>query len=94
LLLPAILGIVGFANKSFTMLRNVSIGGLVAQIGFMIGAYAILNSGDYDGVFVLTAFNWLIIVIYIGLIGFIQYSIKQENGSSSPPLNDEKENGV
>ena len=73
LIMPIILVIAAFADKSFATLRMVSIAGLVAQIIFMIAAYAMLNSDDYDGAFVLTSLNWLIAAIYIGLIGFAQY---------------------
>jgi uncharacterized membrane protein (GlpM family) len=78
LIMPIILVIAAFANKSFATLRNISIAGLAAEIIFMIAAYAMLNSDDYDGAFVLTAFNWLIAAIYIGLIGLAQYCNKPE----------------
>jgi hypothetical protein len=84
LLIPPLI-IAGFAHKSFTGLRNISIGGLAAQIGFMIGTYTMLNSGKREsaipkGAYELTIFNWLIIAAYIGLIVFLQYYNKQKMG--------------
>jgi hypothetical protein len=75
--------IVAFANKSFAVLRNVSIAGLAAKIIFMAAAHIKLSSGDFGGAFVLTAYNWLVIAIYAGLAGFTQYCvIKQEKGET------------
>jgi len=59
----------------FSALRNISIAGLAAQIIFMIIASNKLK--ESEGAFVLTPFNWLVIAIYAGMIGFIQYCIKQ-----------------
>jgi len=56
-------------------LRYISIAGLATQIIFMIIAYNKLN--DSQGAFVLTPYNWLVIAIYAGIIGFTQYCIKQ-----------------
>jgi hypothetical protein len=78
LLIPIVLVIIAFTNKSFAALRNVSIAGLAAQIIFMIAAYSMLNSGEYAGAFVLAPFNWLVIAIYSGLICFTLYCGKQE----------------
>jgi hypothetical protein len=94
LIVPVILAIVAFKNNSFSTLRNISVVGLVAQIIFMIAAYAMMNSGKgsnsyLNGAFELVGFNWLIIALYIGLISFTQYCVKQEitvntgHGSSS-----------
>ena len=83
LALPIILVILGFINKSLSVLRNVSIGGLAAFIAFMIGAYTMLNSGEYAGAFVLTGFNWLFIAIYAGIIGFTQYCIIQDKKTTT-----------
>jgi hypothetical protein len=83
LAIPIILIIVGFIGKSFNSLRIVSVLGLVAQIAFMITAYAMLNSGDFDGgAFVLTGLNWLLIAIHAGIIGFTQYCIIQDKKST------------
>jgi len=83
LAIPIILIIVGFIGKSFNLLRIVSILGLVAQIAFMIVAYVMLNSdGDFKGAFVLTGFNWLLIAIHAGIIGFTQYCIIQDKKGS------------
>jgi RNA polymerase subunit RPABC4/transcription elongation factor Spt4 len=78
LALPVILVITAFTKKPFTTLRNISIGGLIAQIAFMIAAYAMHNSGDLKGYFVLTHYNWLLIAIYAGLIVLVHSCIKQE----------------
>ena len=56
-------------------LRYISIAGLLAQIIFMTIAYNKLN--ESHGTLVLTPFNWFLIAIYAGMIGFIQYCIKQ-----------------
>jgi predicted tellurium resistance membrane protein TerC len=77
-IIPAVLLALAFTNKSFIVLRNVSIAGLVAKIIFLIAVNMKLNSDDYKGAFELTGNNWLIVFIYVGLIGFMQYCIKQE----------------
>jgi uncharacterized protein (TIGR02145 family) len=78
IIIPTVLLILAFANKSFIVLRNVSIAGLAAKIIFMIAVHIKLSSGYYKGAFELTGSNWLIVFIYAGLIGFTQYCIKQE----------------
>jgi len=59
----------------FSMVRNFSILGLAAQIIFIIVAYNKLN--ESRGAFILTPYNWLVVAIYAGMIGFTQYCIKQ-----------------
>ncbi|GHV60811.1 hypothetical protein FACS1894195_0210 [Bacteroidia bacterium] len=44
----------------------------------MIAAYAMLNSEEGKGAFVLTVYNWLIVAIYIGLCWFTSSCSKQE----------------
>ena len=38
-----------------------------------------LNSGDFQGVLELTAFNWLVLAIYIGVCVLAQYGKKLES---------------
>jgi len=76
LLIPVILLIAAFITKSFTVLRNISIAGLIAKCVFIVVANIMLKSDDFDGAFVLTPYVWLIVVIYVGLIGLTQYCIK------------------
>jgi hypothetical protein len=78
LIIPAILLTLTLMNKPFVVLRNVSIAGLAAKIIFLIGTYMQLNSEDYKGALVLTAFNWLILAAYIGLCVFTHYCKKLE----------------
>jgi len=73
LIIPVILLIVSFVSKSFAMLRNISIVGLLAKIVFLIYANSILNSGENKGAFELTGNNYLILVIYIGLCAIAFY---------------------
>jgi len=87
LIIPIVLVIVAFKDKSFAVIRNVSIAGLAIKIIFMIVANSMLSKGDLGGAFVLTPFNWFVMVIYAGLVGFAQYCIKQENVDSAPPIN-------
>ena len=86
LIVPIVLVVVAFMGKSLAMIRNVSIAGLVAKIIFMIAAYRMLSEGDFGGSFVLTSFNWFVIIIYAGLVCFAQYCIKQENACSASPV--------
>ena len=90
IIIPVILFIIALTKKSFAVLRNVSIAGLVAKIIFIIGAYIMLNSDDYGSMFELTAFNWLVVGIYIGLVCIAHVGIKSETteSSHSPPLQD------
>jgi hypothetical protein len=74
LLIPILLIVMAFI-KSFTVLRIISIIGLIAQSAFIVGANLMLKSGDLEGAFVLTPYVWLIILLYAGLIGFSQYCI-------------------
>jgi len=76
---PALLLILAFLNKSFGTLRNVSAGGAVFKIIFIIVAHSRLNSGDFRGMLELTAFNGFVLVIYIGLCIFAQYGKKLES---------------
>jgi len=66
----------GPANEvPFSMLRNFSIVGLAAQIIFITVAYSKLN--ESRGAFILTPYNWFVVAIYAGMIGFTQYCIRQ-----------------
>ena len=76
--IPLSLTVIAFANFSFASLRNLSIGGLVINLFFLINAQSEISTGDYKGTFVLSPYNWLIVVMFVGLIGFAQYCIKQE----------------
>jgi hypothetical protein len=78
IIIPVIILAAAFANKSFGILRNISIGGLLAKIIFLIYASSIINSDNYKGAFELTGYNWLVLFIYIGLCGFTFYCAKNE----------------
>ena len=80
IIIPISLFILAFINKSFGVLRNVSIIGLLAEIIFLIYANSLLNSDEYKGAFELTGFNWLIAILYTGLCVFSHYCIKSERG--------------
>jgi len=77
LIIPAVLLILAFTNKSFKLLRNTSVAGLLAEIIFLIYANAVLNSGEYKGAFKLTGSNWLVAIIYIGLCALTYYCAKE-----------------
>jgi hypothetical protein len=79
IIIPAVLLVFAFTNKSFIVLRNVSITGLVVKIIFLIAAHIKL-SGYYEGAFKLTGNNWFILLIYAGLAGFTLHCAKQEEG--------------
>lgn len=83
LVIPIALVVLAFAKKSSSLLRNASIVGLVAKIGFIVAANARLNSPDYDGLFELTDFNWIVVAVYIGLICIAQFGIKKEESDST-----------
>ena len=87
LIIPAILLIMGFMSVSFKALRNVSIVGLIAKCIFMIVAHIKLSSGDLKGAFELTGNNWLIVFIYFGLIGLMQYCMGQEKMKDGDEIN-------
>jgi len=76
IIIPVLLLAVAVMNKSFDVLRNVSIAGLVAKIIFMIAVYINL-SDKYSGSFGLTPYNWFVLAIYIGLVYFTQYWLKR-----------------
>jgi len=71
LVAPIALLIVTFASKSFAMSRNVSIAGLLIKIAFMV--VATIQMRELDGLFELTGFNWLVLVLYAGLGAFSHY---------------------
>jgi 4-hydroxybenzoate polyprenyltransferase len=73
IIIPVILLILAFTNKSFAALSYASIAGVVAKTAFTIYAHILLNSNEYKGAFELTVFNWLILAMYIGLCAFIYY---------------------
>ena len=75
---PAMLLILAFINKPFSTLRNVSVGGVTFKIIFIGVAHSRLNSGEFQGMLELTAFNWLVLAIYIGLCVLAQYGKKLE----------------
>jgi uncharacterized protein (TIGR02145 family) len=76
---PAVLLILAFMDKPFIVLRNVSIVGLAAKIVFLIAVYAKINSGDSKHVFELAGGNWLIVFIYICLVGITKHCAEQDN---------------
>jgi len=78
LIIPIVLLIQTFTNKSFKLLRNTSIAGLSAEIIFLIYANSLLNSGEYRGAFKLTGSNWLVAIIYIGLCALTYYCAKED----------------
>ncbi|MCL2277648.1 MAG: hypothetical protein FWC21_07090 [Treponema sp.] len=73
LIIPAILLISAFRNKSFKILRNISIAGLGAKIIFLIIANSMIKSGGY---YELTGYNWFVLIIYIGLSALTFYCAK------------------
>jgi uncharacterized protein (TIGR02145 family) len=75
IIIPAVLLILALIDKSFVVLRNISIAGLIAEIIFLIAVYTEINSKDYRGAFELTGINWFIVSIYIGLVCFTQYCV-------------------
>jgi ribosomal protein L40E len=75
LIIPVVLLILAFTKKSFTVLRNISIAGLLAEIIFLIYANSLLNS-EYKGDLELTGYNWLVFALYIGLCVFTIYCSK------------------
>jgi len=82
-IIPAAVFVLAFTNKSFIVLRNTSIIGLVAKCVFLIIVYAKLSSGDLKGALVLTEGNWFIVFLYAGLIGFTHWCVKQERVAPS-----------
>jgi len=72
IIIPAILLILAFTKSSFIVLRNVSIVGLIAKIIFLIWMHQ-EDNGAY-----LTGINWLIMLVYAGLAGFMQYCLREE----------------
>lgn len=78
-IMPAILAVLAFANKPFSILRNASLGGLATKFLFIMGAYIMLNTDDYKGYFSLTGFNLLVLAIYIGLCVFTHNYIKYDD---------------
>ena len=80
LIIPILLILCTFAEIPISVLCGFYIAGLAAQITFVIVAYSKLN--EYKGDFgltpyKLTLYNWLVIAIYAGMVGFTQYCIKQ-----------------
>jgi len=63
IIIPVVLLILAFTNKSFKLLRNTSIAGLLAEIIFLLYANNLLNSGENKGAFELTGSNWLVAII-------------------------------
>ena len=76
LIIPIGLFFVSHTEKPFTVLRNVSAGGLAAIIVFMIWVKNASGGGDYDyGKYLeFTGFTWIILMMYIGLISFAHYA--------------------
>jgi hypothetical protein len=92
IIIPVTLLILAFTNKSFAILRNISIAGLLAKITFLIYSNWLLNSGNYKGAFELTGFNWLVLTIYIGLCVFTFYCVKELPNSISTFENESIQN--
>ena len=67
LIIPIVLLVMALIGKSFEILRNISIIGLIIKIIFLIYTSILLNSDDFRGIFQLTWFNWLVLGIYLGL---------------------------
>jgi hypothetical protein len=67
LIFPAVLAILAFLNQSFKVLCGASI---VCLIGKIIFVSVAPNFGDK-----LTANNWIILVLYLGLCGFTIYCL-------------------
>jgi len=78
LVIPIVLVAFALLNKTFALMSKVSIAGVAAKILFLIVASVRLNSDDIGGMLELTSFNWLVLIIYIGLCGFTIYCKKQE----------------
>ena len=78
IIIPVVLSILAFTNKSFKLLRNTSIAGLLAELIFIIYANAVLNSGENKGAFKLTGSNWLVGIIYVALCALTFYCAKEE----------------
>jgi len=78
LLVPLGLLIFAFTKKSFTWLRNLSIGSLLLEIIFLILLHSEVNSSEAKGSLEVTVFNWLILFLYIGMVVVAQLGIQKE----------------
>jgi len=76
LLIPLVMLVLSFLKKSFAVLRNISIAGLIAKIVFMISSTIKFNSSDYESMVKLTVYNWFVVFIYVGLIILAAYCHK------------------
>ena len=85
--IPLFLTIIAFADFSFIALRNLCIAGFTTKVIFIVMVYNELNSANYMDAFVLTPYNWLIVAMFAGMIGYAQYCNKLENKGSAPHLN-------
>jgi len=78
IILPVIMLILAFTKKSFTILRNVSVVALIADIIFLIVLHIKVNSGSAKGGLDITVYNWLILFIYIGMVALAHSGIQKE----------------
>jgi len=80
LVVPVALLILAFTGKSFTVLRNISIVGIVVKITFMIVAHGRMGS---ERLFELTGFNWLVLAMYVGLCALSHYCEQNDVSTDS-----------
>jgi len=87
IIIPIALLILALIGKPFILLRNVSIAGLIAKIGFLIAAYMNIKKSGFE----LTGANLFILGIYIGLVWFTQYCVNFFNEAKKNLKKDHKE---
>jgi len=75
IVIPFVLLVLAFVVKFFAVLLGVSLLGAIAQIIFMIGSHIKFND-EYEGMVKLTVYNWLVLVIWVGLIVLSAYGAK------------------
>ena len=78
MIIPVLLLLIAFEKKPFKALSIVALLGLAAEVIFLISLVIKINSGDYEGHFELTGYNWLVLAIYIGLCAFTRFCRKIE----------------
>ena len=82
IIVPVLLLVLAFRNKSFARLRIVSAAGVVCKIIFLIAVQSRISSAEFN-VLRLTGANWFILFIYIALVCFTHYCMKQEKASQT-----------
>jgi len=75
IIVPAVLLILAFTKTPFIVLRTVAVLGLLVKAIVMIVAHVRLRE---EGLLELTAFNWFVLVIYMGLCIFTHYCMRFE----------------